>query len=342
MGKKQKKVKENQTIKQKKVNNGEAETQVVKFITKRKHVNERHKNGLYSDAELTQEDKQTDLYKEYIKVKYIPYCKQFLHNKKDLPQWGKTELKKLTEILQDKDRKKYDKNKRAINERNRTYYDNHKQERKNYFKDYRNANKEKINDYMKDYQNAHKEESNLRAKRYYKRVIENIKKIKDGQIDELSDQQLLSVQSVMKRFHNGKFKHNIHGFYLGDKDNNDIYDRNNLQKFKDFLKSQVGVETVSQIDFNEQIDFTKLDNMHFNFNEFSGEEDNIFNNSYFNNDIIPNENHQQDNNDQPINTQKEQTLDKYGFVTYGHKTNGTNDEELFALDHAYEFDGQSI
>ena len=96
------------------------------------------------------------------------------------------------------------------------------------------------------------------------------------------------------------------------------------------------IETVSQIDF------TKLDNMPFDFNELGDEEDNIFNNSYFNNDSIPNENHQQDNNDQPTNTQKEQTLDKYGFVTYGHKTNGTNDEELFALDHAHEFDGQSI
>ena len=321
MGKKQKKVKENQTNK------------------KIKHVNERHENGLYSNAILTKEEKKSELYKDYITVKYMFNCKQFLQKKKNekgLPKWGKIELKKLTKILQERDRKKYDKNKRAINERNKTYYDNHKQERKNYFKDYRNANKEKINDYMKDYQNAHKEESNLRAKRYYKRVIENIKKIKDGQIDELSDQQLLSVQSVMKRFHNGKFKHNIHGFYLGDKDNNDIYDRNNLQKFKDFLKSQVGVKTVSQIDF------TKLDNMPFDFNEFSDEEDNIFNNSYFNNDSIPNENYQQDNNDQPINTQKEQTLDKYGFVTYGHKTNGTNDEELFALDHAYEFDGQSI
>ena len=316
MGKKQKKVKENQTNK------------------KIKHVNERHENGLYSNAILTKEDKQSELYKKYIDIKGIPYCKQFLRNQENLPQWGETELKKLTEILQDKDRRKYDKNKRAINERNRTYYDNHKQERKNYFKDYRNANKEKINDYMKDYQNAHKEENNLRVKQYYERVIENIKKIKNGKIDELSDKQLLSVQSVMKRFHNGKFKHNIHGLYLGDKGNNDIYDRNNLSAFKDFLKSQVGVETVSQIDF------TELNNMPFDFNAVGDEEK--FDNSYFNNYSMPNENYQQDNNDQPINTQKEQTLDKYGFVTYGHKTNGTNDEELFALDHAHEFDGQSI
>ena len=81
MGKKQKKVKENQTNK------------------KIKHVNERHENGLYSNAELTEKDKQSELYKDYIKVTTIPKCMRFLREQANLPQWGKIELKKLLIIL---------------------------------------------------------------------------------------------------------------------------------------------------------------------------------------------------------------------------------------------------
>ena len=349
MGKKQKKVKENQTIKQKKVNNGEAETQVVK--AKQERVNYRHKNGLYSDAELTEEDKQSELYKGYLKVKGIPYCKQFLRKQWNLPQWGKIELEKVTSITKERDRRCYNDHRKVKIQRTKNYNSAHKKERRDYQTNYKNNHKQEIKNYQKIYNNNHKQERkdylkihkenySQYKKNHYKRIIENIKKVKAGQIDELNDKQLLTMQNLMKRVHTRVLKkesqHNIHGLYLGDKNNNDIYDRNNLQGFKDFLKSQVGFDAVSQIDFNE------LDNMRFDFNEFSNEEDKIFNNSYFNNDIIPNENHQQDNNDQPINTQKEQTLNKYGYQTYGHKINGTNDEELFALNHAHEFDEQSI
>ena len=342
----------------KKVNNRETETQVVK--AERKHVNERHQNGLYSDAELTEKDKQSELYKEYINIKNIPYCKQFLHKKKDLPQWGEVELKKLTEITQEYERRKrnnhelalreyhrdyyvthqqamhihhkdyYNAHKQKIKEKGKEYYKAHTQERKDYGKDYRNANKEKI----KEFRNAHKEYYQQHRRKNYKRAIESIRKIRNGKIDELSDKQLQSVQSLMRQIHKHTTAKRIHGLRLGDKNNDDVYAQNTLQEFKDFLKSQVGLETVSQIDFNE------LNNMPFDFNVLGDEEK--FDNSYFNNDSIPNENYQQDNNDQPTNTQKEQTIDKYGFVTYGHKPNITNDEELFALNHAHDFNEQSV
>ena len=262
--------------------------------------------------------------------------------------------------MQDRNRRIYNNNRQAINTKNKTYYNTHKQEIKEYYnthkqeikaygkdyrnthkeerkaygKDYRNAHKEEIKVYMKEYKNAHKEDYRQYRRKNYNRTIENIKKIRNGKIDELSNEQLLSVQSLMRQIHKQTTSNSIHGLCLGDKNNNDIYDPNNLGAFKTFLKSQIGFDAVSQIDVSE------LDNMHFDFNVIGDEEK--FDNSYFNNDIIPNENHQQDNNDQPINTQKEQAIDKYGFPTYGHKPNMTNDEELFALNHAHDFNEQSI
>ncbi len=391
MGKGQKKVKENQTNK------------------KIKYVNERHKNGLYSDAELTEKDKQSKLYDDYLNVRGIPNCKQFLQNKKDLPQWGQIELEKVTKKMQERNHNQYNNpkqamreyhrdyynthkqairkyhrdyynihkqeyhrdyyniHKQAIREYHRDYYNIHKQERKEYYnthkqeikdyrnahkeeiknygkdyrnahkeemKDYRNAHKEEIKVYMKDYKNAHKEVCRQHTRKRYNRIIENIKKIRDGKIDELSNKQLLSVQNLMKGYHKAKFINNFHGLNLGDKDDNDIYKPENLEAFKDFLKSQVGLDTVSQIDFNE------LNNMPFDFNAIGDEEK--FDNSYFNNDSMPNENHQQDNNDQPINTQKEQPIDKYGFPTYGHNASGPINNKLFALNNAHDFNEQSI
>ena len=108
MGKKQKKVKGHQT-------NREAETQVVK--AKQKHVNKRNENGLYSNAELTPNDEQSELYKDYIKVRSIQYCKQFLHNQKNLPRWALDELAKVTRIMQERDSKKYKNNKKKIIEK---------------------------------------------------------------------------------------------------------------------------------------------------------------------------------------------------------------------------------
>lgn len=291
--------------KQKKVNNREAKTQVVK--AKRKYVNKRHKNGLYSDAELTEGDKQSELYKGYINVKSrIPRCKRFLlneKNKKDLPEWGKIELEKVTKIMQERDRKKYNNNKQAIIKRQANYDNAHKPEKK-------------------DYYNAHKVEYSQYRQKRYKRAIENIKKIRNGKIDELSNEQLLSVQSLMKVIHKGKYAHSIHGLNLGAKDNNDIYNRNNLSAFKNFLKSQVGLDTVSQIDF------TELNNMPFGFNELGDEGGDIFNNSYF--------------NDQPINEQEGQIIDKYGFPTYGYNANGLINNKLFALNNAHNINGQSM
>ena len=322
--------------KQKKVNNRETETQVVKFITKRKHVNERHKNGLYSNAELTEKDKQSELYKEYIKVKYIPYCKQFLHNQdqNNLPNWGKTELAKLKGIIRNATRKCYNSHRLSRVEHQKTYRNTHTQAISDHKKNYYQTHRQAIIAQMKNYCNTHSSECAQRSKQYYERIIANIKKIKQGKLDEITEKELRSVQSLMKVIHKGKCAHSIHGLNLGDKDNNDIYARTNLEAFKDFLKSQVGVDAVIQIDFNE------LNNMPFDFNVLGDEEK--FDNSYFNNDIIPNENHQQDNNYQPINEQEEQPIDKYGFLTYGHKTNGTNNNELFALNDAHNFNEPSL
>lgn len=341
MGKKQKNVKENQTNKE------------------IKHVNERHQNGLYSDAKLTKEDIESELYKNYIKVTTIPKCMRFLRDKKkenNLPDWAEDELQKLTQIIKETDRRKYlnnqaailkktanyrEKNRSTINKNAKKYRAEHPEKIQKYNQKYRNENQEKIKKYrdenkekIQKYRDEHKEERNEKERKRYNHIVENIEKIRAGKIDELSDNQLLSVQNYMRRVHKVKFRYNVHGLNLGDKGDNTIYDPNNLPAFKAFLKSQVGVDAVSQIDFNE------LNNMPFDFNVLGDEEK--FDNSYFNNDIIPNENHQQDNNYQPINEQEEQPIDKYGFLTYGHKTNGTNDKKLFALNHAHELDEQSI
>ena len=285
----------------KKVNNGEAKTQAVK--AKQERVNYRHENGLYSDAKLTPEDKQSKLYKEYIEVTCIPKCKKFLRNQENLPQWGKIELAHVTKIVQDRDRKIYDKNKRAINERHKTYYNNNKQKRK---------------DYMKGYRNTHKEYYSQYVQNYYKQVIANIKKIRDGKINELNDQQLLSVQSLMKRNHKAKFVHNTYSFYLGDKNNNDIYDRDNLQGFKDFLKSQVGFDAISQIDY------TELENMPFGSNELSDEK---IEKDEFLNYNIP-ENNQESGVIKPVPELKK-TINQHRFTTIRPIENQREDTTTF-------------
>lgn len=316
MGKKQKKVKENQTNKE------------------IKHVNKRHKNGLYSDAELTPNDEKSELYKNYIKVTTIPKCMRFLRKQANLPEWVQTELAKLKGIIRNATRK-YDNSHRLSRvEHQKVYRNTHTQAISDHKKNYYQTHRQAIIAQMKNYCNTHSSECAQRSKQYYERIIANIKKIKQGKLDEITEKELRSVQSVMRKMHKAKFQHSIHGLNLGAKDNNDIYDRNNLQAFKAFLKSQVGVDAVTQIDFNE------LNNMPFDFNVLGDEEK--FDNSYFNNDIIPNENHQQDNNYQPINEQEEQPIDKYGFLTYGHKTNGTNNNELFALNDAHNFNEPSL
>ena len=304
---------------QKKINNGETKTQVVK--AERKRVNERHQNGLYSDADLTPADKQTDLYKRYIEVTGIQYCKRFLRdekNKKDLPQWGEIELNKLNEIVREHQHKS-----------NKKFYQNE-------------SNRKILKLNNQKYQRAHKEACHQRQSAYYGRILDSIKDIQAGHIDKLSDQRLLSVQSLMKKNHK-KFLHNTHGLHLGDKNSSNIYDRNNLQGFKAFLKSQIGIEAIPQsYDAMSQTDFNELGHMHLDQSALGDEGEDIFNSGYLNNDSILNENNQQDNRDQLINTQKEQTMDKNGFITYGHETDSAINNGLFTLNLTNDYQGQTI